>query len=113
MRDVTLMNLSPDSLILVCYLPATKDLDFARMLGWYRIPLKSAPKVIEVDYLAFYQGNNFGEQHRWQVEYIAEYRGHELTTRGELLREESDHPRAKEEYYKVHSVNCNDWEPLS
>jgi hypothetical protein len=101
MRDVTFMNLSPDSLILVCYLPATKDLDFARMLGWYRIPLKSAPKVIEVDYLAFYQGNNFGEQHRWHVEYIAEYRGHELTTRGELLREESDHPRAKEEYYKV------------
>ncbi|MEL7589817.1 MAG: hypothetical protein AAGU17_00780 [Anaerolineaceae bacterium] len=93
--------ISPDSLILVCYLPATKDLDIARMLGWYRIPLKSAPKVIEVDYLAFYQGNNFGEQHRWLVEYIAEYRGHELTTRGDLLREESDHPRAKEEYYKV------------
>lgn len=95
------MELSSDSLILVGYLPSTKDLDIARMLGWYRIPLKSAPKVIEVDYLAFYQGNNFGEQHRWQVEYFAEYRGHELTTRGELLRDEREHPRAKEEYYKV------------
>jgi hypothetical protein len=28
-------------------------------------------------------------------------RGHELTTRGELLRDEKDHPRAKEEYYKI------------
>ena len=37
------MNLPVDTLILVCYLPAKKDLDIARMLGWYRIPLKSAP----------------------------------------------------------------------
>lgn len=95
------MNFSPNSLILVGYLPATKDLDIARMLGWYRIPLKTAPKVIEVDYFAFYQGSKFGEQHRWQIEYFAEYRGHELTTRGELLRDESDHPRAREEYFKV------------
>jgi len=95
------MILPADTLVLICYLPAKKDLDIARMLGWYRIPLKSAPKVIEVDYLAFYQGNNFGETHRWQVEYYAEYRGHELTTRGELLRDEKDHPKAHEEYYKV------------
>ena len=61
------MLLPSDTLFLVCYLPAVKDLDMAGMLGWYRIPLKSAPKVIEVDYLAFYQGKNFGEAHRWQV----------------------------------------------
>jgi hypothetical protein len=28
-------------------------------------------------------------------------RGHELTTRAELLKEEADHPRANEEYFKV------------
>ena len=95
------MSLSPESLVLVCYIPAPKDLDIARMLGWYRIPLKSAPKVIEVDYLAFYQGNSFGEPHRWRIEYFTEYRGHELTTRRELLRDEVNHPRAREEYYKV------------
>lgn len=95
------MSLSPNSLILVAYIPTIKDLDIARMLGWYRIPLKTAPKVIEVDYFAFYQGSNFGDQHRWQIEYFAEYRGHELTTRADLLRDERDHPRAKEEYFKV------------
>ena len=95
------VQVATNALILIGILPSAKDLDIARMLGWYRIPLKSSPKVIDVDYLAFYQGANFGEEHRWRIEYLAEYRGHELTTRRELLREERDHPRANEEYYKV------------
>ncbi|MGZ9226671.1 MAG: hypothetical protein ACXW4M_14065, partial [Anaerolineales bacterium] len=53
-----------------------------------------------VDYLAFYQPSAFGER-GGQIEYIAEVRGHELTTRAELLKDEADHPRAKEEYYKI------------
>ncbi len=90
-----------NSLLLIAVIPSPKDLQIARMLGWYRIPLKFAPKIIDVDYLAFYQGSNFGEEHRWRIEYLAECRGHELTTRCELLRNEMNHPRAKEEYYKV------------
>lgn len=90
-----------NSLLLIAVIPSPKDLQIARMLGWYRIPLKFAPKMIDVDYLAFYQGSNFGEEHRWQIEYLAECRGHELTTRCELLRTEINHPRAKEEYYKI------------
>ena len=38
---------------------------------------------------------------RGQIEFIAPVRGHELTTRGELLKDEADHPRANEEYYKI------------
>ncbi|NWF64253.1 MAG: hypothetical protein HXY38_08105 [Chloroflexi bacterium] len=92
--------LKPTDLILVCLLPNPRDLEIARLLGWYRIPLKSAPKVVSVDYLAFYQPASFGER-GGQIEYIAQVRGHELTTRGELLKEEADHPRAKEEYFKL------------
>ncbi len=92
--------LKPTDLILVCLLPTPRDMEIARLLGWYRIPLKSAPKVVSVDYLAFYQPTSFGER-GGQVEYIAQVRGHELTTRGELLKDESDHPRAKEEYFKI------------
>ncbi|MBN8655975.1 MAG: hypothetical protein J0M11_09580 [Anaerolineae bacterium] len=92
--------LKPTDLILVCLLPTPRDMEIARLLGWYRIPLKSAPKVVSVDYLAFYQPASFGER-GGQVEYIAQVRGHELTTRGELLKDESDHPRAKEEYFKI------------
>ncbi|GAB4503041.1 MAG: hypothetical protein Fur0043_00330 [Anaerolineales bacterium] len=88
------------SLVLVCLLPSPRDLEIARLLGWYRIPLRTAPKVIAVDYLAFYQPGSFGER-GGRIEYVAAVQGHELTTRAELLRDEADHPRAREEYYKV------------
>ena len=32
---------------------------------------------------------------------MAQVNGHELTTRAELLKDEADHPRAREEYYKI------------
>jgi hypothetical protein len=88
------------SLILVTLLPTPRDLEIARLLGWYRIPLRTAPKVVAVDYLAFYQPSTFGDR-GGQIEYVARVRGHELTTRGELLKDEPDHPRAKEEYFKI------------
>ena len=92
--------LKPTDLVLVCLLPTPRDMEIARLLGWYRIPLRTAPKVVSVDYLAFYQPTSFGER-GGQIEYIAQVRGHELTTRGELLKDESNHPRAKEEYFKM------------
>jgi hypothetical protein len=94
------MGISTSSLILVCLLPAPRDLEIARLLGWYRIPLRTAPKVVAVDYLAFYQPSAFGDR-GGQIEYVAQVNGHELTTRGDLLKDEADHPRAREEYYKI------------
>lgn len=87
-------------LILVCVLPGPRDLEIARLLGWYRIPFRTAPKVVAVDFLAFYQPGTFGEL-GGRIEFIAPVRGHELTTRAELLRDEPDHPHAGEEYYKI------------
>lgn len=87
-------------LILVCVLPGPRDLEIARLLGWYRIPFRTAPKVVAVDALAFYQPGTFGEA-GGRIELVASVRGNELTTRGELLRDEPDHPRASEEYYRI------------
>ena len=89
------------ALMLIGVLPTQKDYEIARLLGWYRIPLRMAPKIVDVDYLAFYQTGVFGVDHRWLIETFAEVKGHELTTRRELLRDEPDHPRANEEYYKI------------
>ena len=50
-----------DSLILTAIIPTPRDLEIARVLGWYRIPFKFAPKIVYVDYLAFYQPGIFGE----------------------------------------------------
>jgi hypothetical protein len=94
------MPVSMTSLILVAFLPTPRDLEIARLLGWYRIPLRTAPKVVAVDYLAFYQPSAFTER-GGQIEYVVQVRGHELTTRGELLKDEADHPRARDEYYKL------------
>jgi hypothetical protein len=92
--------LDPNSLVLVCLLPSPRDLEIARLLGWYRIPFARAPKVVAVDTLAFYQPASFGDG-AGRIEWTAPVRGHELTTRAEILRDEPDHPRAGEEYFKI------------
>lgn len=89
-----------NAIVLVAVMNNSRDLDIARLLGWYRIPLRSAPKVIAVDYLAFYQTSAFTEE-KWCIKFIAQVLGNELTTRYELLKEEPNHPAAKEEYYKI------------
>jgi hypothetical protein len=93
-------SFDPGLLFLVAIIKEPRDLEIARLLGWYRIPLRSAPKVVAVDYLAFYQTGAFGED-RWRIQYIAPVNGFELTTRMELLKEEPDHPHARHEYYKI------------
>lgn len=90
----------PNSLILVALVPKPIDLEIVRVLGWYRIPLRTAPKVVSVDYIAFYQPASFGNR-KWCIEKIAQVRGHELVSRADLIRNEPDHPKAGDEYFKV------------
>ena len=82
----------PDDLILVAILKEPRDLEIARVLGWYRIPLVSAPKTVQVDWLAFYLPSTIGEL-KWSIRFIAPVKGYELLTRIELLREDVHHPR--------------------
>ncbi len=116
------MNL-PDktALILVVYMPSPRDLELARVLGWYRIPLATAPKVVAVDFLAFYQPASFGER-KWRIEYLAPVLGHELTTRAQILQDEPHHPRAGEAYFKIqlgplqalpHPIAATKWKRLT
>lgn len=92
--------ISTTDLVLVCLMPTPRDMEIARLLGWYRIPLRTAPKVVAVDYLAFYQPGSFAER-GGRIEFVAPVRGHELATRAELLKDEASHPRAQEEYFKI------------
>lgn len=89
-----------DDLVLVAILPSPRDLEIARVLGWYRIPVRSAPKTMRMDWLAFYQTGAF-KQNRWAVRFVAPVLGYELCTRVELLHDEPDHPDAREPYFKV------------
>ena len=69
-------------------------------MGWHRIPLRTARKVAAVDYRTIDQPSACAER-GGQIEYIAPVRGDDLTTRGELLGSEADHPRAREECCKL------------
>ena len=89
------------SLILIAIIPTPRDLEIARVLGWYRIPYRFAPKIVQVDYIAFYQASVFGENHANRIESFAPVKGFELTTRREIIRDEPGHPRSDEEYYKI------------
>ena len=94
-------NLRESDLVLVAVLPKARDYEIARMLGWYRIPLKSAPKMLFVDFLALYQPKSTVEHEFGIVSSYARVRGHELVQRKDLFRDEQNHPRANEEYFKL------------
>lgn len=113
---------APNDLVLVAFLPSPRDLEIARVLGWYRIPLISSPKIVAPDYLAFYQPATFGDEHKWCIELVAQVKGHELTTRAQLFKDELDHPHANDEYFKMqlgpveelaHSIPAGDWKRIT
>ena len=87
-------------IFMIGLIPNPKDLEIARVLGWYRIPLRAPIRVYTVDYLAFYQPASFNEN-KWQIEYYAPVLGHELVFRSDLLINEPDHPHANDEYFKL------------
>jgi len=95
-------TIPPDhALILTAIIPSPRDLEIARVLGWYRIPFRFAPKIVQVDFIAFYQPAAFGKGHANCIETFASVRGVELTTRREIIQDQPNHPRADEEYYKI------------
>lgn len=89
-----------DALVLVAVLTSPRDLAIAREQGWYRIPVKRAPRRVAADYLAFYQTRSFGEE-AYAVSYYAPVRRFHVARRAELLPDEPDHPRADEAYYQI------------
>ncbi len=113
---------APAEMVLVAFIPGPRDMEIARLLGWYRIPMRTAPKVVAVDWLAFYQPSSFGKGHQWAIEWAAPVRGHELVTRADLFKDEPDHPKASEEYYKIqlgplvelpHPVQAGNWKRVT
>jgi len=86
---------------LVAIVPRKKDWEILKTQHWYRIPVKSAPEVInQVKFLAFYQPKVF-EEEKWSVNYYAEVKDLEIVKRIELLPDEPKHVRASNEYYKI------------
>ncbi|GAB4217377.1 MAG: hypothetical protein OHK0022_59540 [Roseiflexaceae bacterium] len=86
--------------VLVVVVTQPRDLELARTAGWYRIPLRSAPRELAVALIAFYQTAAFGPE-RWSVRYAAPLLRATIATRRMLLPDEPDHPRAGQRYYRL------------
>jgi hypothetical protein len=92
--------IEPDDLILVAVMPAPRDLEIARVLGWYRIPLQTAPRTLHVEWVAFYLTGAFGPEGH-AVRQVARVQGFELTPRSSLLLSYVENPRADEPYFRL------------
>ena len=86
--------------VLVVIMNSPRDFAFARDEGWYRIPLKRAPRQLAADYVAFYHTSAFREQ-RWSIRYYAPVKRFRVASRRDLIPQEASHPRAGELYYKI------------
>ena len=86
--------------VLVAIMNNRRDMEIARTVGWYRIPVKRAPRQVAADYLAFYQTAAFPVQ-RWHINYYTPVLRYRLATRRELVPREGDHPRANNLYYRI------------
>ncbi|MEA3408555.1 MAG: hypothetical protein U9R48_10850 [Chloroflexota bacterium] len=86
--------------VLVGIVPRLADWKRVCEEHWYRIPVARAPQRIAAEYLAFYHPKVFQEL-RWTITYYAPIRAYHLVRRGELLPEETGHPRRDDLYYKI------------
>lgn len=86
--------------VLVVLVNNRRDWDIVQAQGWYRIPVKRAPRQIGADLLAFYFSKVFAEM-AWSVRYVAPVLRFELARRRDLLPDEAGHPRAEDWYYRI------------
>lgn len=89
-----------DPPVLVAVVNNARDFVRARDEGWYRVPVRRAPRRVAAEYLAFYQTRAFGDE-GCAVNYYAPVRRFHVLSRAELLPEEPDHPRSADAYYKI------------
>ena len=87
--------------VLVAVMNDPRDFAIAQEQGWYRVPVKRAPRQVGADYLAFYFTGAFPVEQRHRIVYFAPIRAYRLATRIDLLPGEPDHPRAKDRYFQI------------
>lgn len=88
---------------LIALLKEKRDLGIARRELWYRIPVKSAPKMVKtgkIKYLALYQPGVF-KADAFHIQWYGRVKKITEMKRKELLPREPLHPNADMDYYKI------------
>lgn len=92
-------KLEPNN-VLVAIVPSRRDWELIRKEGWYRIPVRTAPAMVEegcITHIAFYFPSEFGEE-KYSIRWYAPVEGITIRTRKELL-DEPQHRNADQEYF--------------
>ena len=89
-----------DASVLVVLVNNARDWEAIQREGWYRIPVKRAPRQVGAEYLAFFHTAAI-EELKWSVHYYAPVQSMRVAPRRQLLPGEPDHPRANDLYYRV------------
>jgi len=92
-------KLEPNN-VLVALVPSRRDRDLIRTQGWYRIPVRTAPAMVEersITHIAFYFPSEFGEE-KYSIRWYAPVQDITTCTRKELL-DEPQHRNADQEYF--------------
>ena len=87
--------------LLVAVVPRISDFEIVRHKGWYRIPLGMVRGWSSPGHVAFYFGRAFGSE-AGLVRFYAPVWNADLIKRIDMLPDEPDHPRAFEDYVRLH-----------
>lgn len=93
------MDVNAEDSVLVGVIKRKRDLEFARIARWYRIPEAQMPYGIHAKVLGFFLNASMRGADEGAVSFYAEVRGYELALRRDLLPDEPQ--RADERYYRI------------
>lgn len=89
--------------VLVAILNNKQDFMIAQQQNWYRIPVKSAPRILrenKVEYLALYQTKVF-ESEKYSIRWYAKITKISIVKRKNLFPNEIQNQKTETEYYKI------------
>ena len=89
--------------VLVALMNSKLDLEIAKKQNWYRIPVKSAPKIVKenkLEIIAFYQTKEFDEE-RYAIKYYGIVDTISILKRRKLFPKEILNEKSDNEYYKI------------
>ena len=91
---------TPRGELLVAIINRPADLEIVREQGWYRVPVRSAPKRWPPQWLAFYQPKVFKDE-AYSVNYYGRVTKIRIASREELFPHEPPSDRTGQRYYQV------------
>lgn len=97
------MKKSKNNTVLIAIVPSRLDFEIAKKNNWYRIPVKSAPKIVKektIKYLAFYHPGIFDIE-KYSIRWYAKVDSIKMVKRKELFPNLVFDPKAEIEYYKI------------